>query len=91
VIAASDVVYVTRVQKERFENPADYEKVAGAYVVDQSLMSRAKEKMALLHPLPRVNEIAIEVDDDPRAAYFRQMENGMYVRMALLALVLGKA
>lgn len=91
VIGQSDVVYVTRVQKERFENPAEYEQVKSAYVVDTALMEKAKPKMALLHPLPRVNEIAIEVDDDPRAAYFRQMENGMYVRMALLALVLGKA
>ena len=91
VIGESDVVYVTRVQKERFDDPAEYEQVAGAYVVDPALMERAKSKMALLHPLPRVDEISIEVDDDPRAAYFRQMENGMYVRMALLALVLGKA
>ena len=91
VIADSDVVYVTRVQKERFENPADYESVAGAYVITPETMSRAKERMALMHPLPRVNEISIDVDDDPRAAYFRQMEYGMYVRMALLALVLGKA
>lgn len=91
VIGESDVVYVTRVQKERFEDPAEYEQVKSAYVVDPALMEKAKPKMALLHPLPRVNEIAIEVDDDPRAAYFRQMENGMYVRMALLALVLGKA
>jgi aspartate carbamoyltransferase len=91
VIGESDVVYVTRVQKERFDDPAEYEQVAGAYVVDTALMEKAKPKMALMHPLPRVDEIAIEVDDDPRAAYFRQMENGMYVRMALLALVLGKA
>lgn len=91
VIATSDVVYVTRVQKERFEDPTDYEKVAEAYVVDAAMMAKAKDRMALLHPLPRVNEIAIEVDADPRAAYFRQVENGMYTRMALLALVLGKA
>ena len=91
VISESDVVYVTRVQKERFEDPDAYEEVAGAYVVDTALMEKAKSTMALLHPLPRVDEIAIEVDEDPRAAYFRQMENGMYVRMALLALVLGKA
>ena len=91
VIGDSDVVYVTRVQKERFENPADYEKVAGAYVISPETMKLAKERMALMHPLPRVNEISIDVDDDPRAAYFRQMEYGMYVRMALLALVLGKA
>lgn len=91
VIAGSDVVYVTRVQKERFENPADYEAVAGAYVITPETMKLAKDRMALMHPLPRVNEISIDVDDDPRASYFRQMEYGMYVRMALLALVLGKA
>lgn len=91
VIAGSDVVYVTRVQKERFADPDEYDLVKGAYVVDAALMEKAKTRMALLHPLPRVNEIAIEVDEDPRATYFRQMENGMYVRMALLALVLGKA
>ena len=91
VIADSDVVYVTRVQKERFEIPADYDAIAGAYVITSETMRLAKDRMALMHPLPRVNEIAIDVDDDPRAAYFRQMEYGMYVRMALLALVLGKA
>ena len=91
VIGDSDVVYVTRVQKERFENAADYDAVAGAYVISPETMKRAKDRMALMHPLPRVREISIDVDDDPRAAYFRQMEYGMYVRMALLALVLGKA
>ncbi len=91
VIGDSDVVYVTRVQKERFEDPTEYDQVAGAYVITPETMSRAKDRMALMHPLPRVNEISIDVDDDPRAAYFRQMEYGMYVRMALLALVLGKA
>jgi aspartate carbamoyltransferase len=91
VIGDSDVVYVTRVQKERFEDPTEYDLVAGAYVITPETMSNAKERMALMHPLPRVNEISIDVDDDPRAAYFRQMEYGMYVRMALLALVLGKA
>ena len=91
VIGDSDVVYVTRVQKERFENLADYEAVSGAYVITPETMRSAKQRMALMHPLPRVNEISIDVDDDPRAAYFRQMEYGMYVRMALLALVLGKA
>jgi aspartate carbamoyltransferase len=91
VIGDSDVVYVTRVQKERFEDPTDYDLVAGAYVITPETMGMAKDRMALMHPLPRVNEISIDVDDDPRAAYFRQMEYGMYVRMALLALVLGKA
>ena len=91
VLAETDVLYVTRVQKERFENPEQYESVKNAYVIDSKIMARAKEKMIVMHPLPRVNEIAMEVDDDPRAAYFRQMEYGLYVRMALLAMVLGKA
>ena len=86
-----DVLYVTRVQKERFEDPEQYEQLKACYVVDPDLMSKAKEHMILMHPLPRVYEISMEVDDDPRAAYFRQMENGMYIRMALLAAVLGKA
>jgi len=91
VIGQVDVLYMTRVQKERFEDPIQYEQVSGCYVVDPELMARAKEDMILMHPLPRIYEIAMEVDDDPRAAYFRQMENGMYIRMALLAAVLGKA
>ncbi|MCP4427618.1 MAG: aspartate carbamoyltransferase [Chloroflexi bacterium] len=91
VLPESDVLYVTRVQKERFENVAEYEQVKDAYVITPETMEQAKPKMALMHPLPRVGEISVEVDDDPRAAYFRQMEYGMYVRMALLALLLGKA
>jgi aspartate carbamoyltransferase len=91
VLAATDVLYVTRVQKERFENPADYDNVKDAFVIDAETMRRAKERMIVMHPLPRVNEISMDVDDDPRAAYFRQMEYGLYVRMALLAMVLGKA
>ena len=87
----TDVLYVTRVQKERFEEPEAYEKVKGAYVITPKTMQAAKEDMILMHPLPRVGEISMELDDDPRAAYFRQMEYGMYVRMALLAMVLGKA
>jgi aspartate carbamoyltransferase catalytic subunit len=91
VIARTDVLYVTRVQHERFDDEADYEKVKDRYVVDLDTMAAAKRRMIVMHPLPRVSEIAMEVDADPRAAYFRQMEYGMYVRMALLALVLGKA
>jgi aspartate carbamoyltransferase catalytic subunit len=91
VLPETDVLYVTRVQKERFEDPADYEKVKGAYVVDPEVMKAAKQEMAVMHPLPRVGEISMDFDDDPRAAYFRQMEYGLYVRMALLAMVLGKA
>ncbi len=91
VLAATDVLYVTRVQKERFADQADYESVRGAYVITPETLRSAKSRMALMHPLPRVGEIAPDVDHDPRAAYFRQMENGLYVRMALLAMVLGKA
>jgi aspartate carbamoyltransferase len=91
VLAETDVLYVTRVQKERFEDPAEYEKVKGAYVVDPEIMKVAKQEMIVMHPLPRVGEISVDFDADPRAAYFRQMEYGLYVRMALLAMVLGKA
>jgi aspartate carbamoyltransferase catalytic subunit len=91
VVADTDVLYVTRVQKERFEQPSDYDLVKGAFVITPDTMEQAKERMVVMHPLPRVGEISMEVDDDPRAAYFRQMEYGMYVRMALLAMVLGKA
>jgi len=91
VLPETDVLYVTRVQKERFADLADYEKVAGAFVIDPDLMKIAKDRMIVMHPLPRVKEISMDFDDDPRAAYFRQMEYGLYVRMALLAMVLGKA
>lgn len=91
IIGGVDVLYVTRVQKERFTDLAEYDTVKDRYVVDPELMSRAQERMIVMHPLPRVNEISYAVDSDPRAAYFRQMRNGMYIRMALLAAVLGKA
>ncbi len=91
VLPQTDVLYVTRVQKERFENLADYEKVQGSFVIDPEIMKIAKKEMIVMHPLPRVGEISPDFDDDPRAAYFRQMEYGLYVRMALLAMVLGKA
>ncbi len=91
ILPETDVLYVTRVQKERFEDPAAYEKVKGAYVIDPEIMEAAKQDMIVMHPLPRVGEISVDFDDDPRAAYFRQMEYGLYVRMALLAMVLGKA
>ncbi|MEZ4835458.1 MAG: aspartate carbamoyltransferase [Caldilineaceae bacterium] len=91
VVANADVLYVTRVQKERFTDLAEYDRVKDFYVVDEELMGQAKEEMIVMHPLPRVGEISYAVDDDPRAAYFRQMRNGMYIRMALLAAVLGKA
>ena len=91
VLPETDVLYVTRVQKERFDNPADYEKVAGSFIVNPEIMKAAKAEMIVMHPLPRVGEISPDFDKDPRAAYFRQMEYGLYVRMALLAMVLGKA
>ncbi len=87
----TDVLYVTRVQKERFEDPQAYDQVKDAYVITPETMAAAPERMILMHPLPRVGEISLDVDQDPRAAYFRQMEYGLYVRMALLAMVLGKA
>jgi aspartate carbamoyltransferase catalytic subunit len=91
VIADVDVLYVTRVQRERFADQAQYDEVKDWYVITPELMEKAKEQMVVMHPLPRVSEISYAIDDDPRAAYFRQMENGMYIRMALLAAVLGKA
>jgi aspartate carbamoyltransferase len=91
VLPETDVLYVTRVQKERFDDQAVYESVKGAFVIDPEVMKAARQEMIVMHPLPRVGEISVDFDDDPRAAYFRQMEYGLYVRMALLAMVLGKA
>ncbi len=91
VIGEVDVLYVTRVQKERFADLTEYERVKDYYIIDPRLMAQAKPTAVLMHPFPRVGEIAYAVDRDPRAAYFRQMENGMFIRMALLAAVLGKA
>lgn len=91
VAPEADVLYVTRVQRERFEDQDLYEKVKNCYVINTTLLSKARERMIVMHPLPRVSEISYDVDPDPRAAYFRQMENGMYIRMALLAAVLGRA
>ncbi|MDD7793223.1 aspartate carbamoyltransferase [Clostridium sp. 'White wine YQ'] len=84
VIDKLDILYMTRVQKERFFNEEDYIRLKDSYILDQSKMSKAKKEMIVLHPLPRVNEIAQEVDKDPRACYFKQAEYGMYVRMALI-------
>ncbi len=91
VIENADVLYVTRVQKERFSDLGQYEELKDQYIITPELLEQAKDKMIVMHPLPRVGEISPEVDDDPRAAYFRQVENGMYIRMALLAGVLGRA
>jgi aspartate carbamoyltransferase catalytic subunit len=84
-----DVLYMTRVQKERFFNEEDYIRLKDTYVLNKDRMALGKETLIVLHPLPRVNEISVEVDDDPRAAYFKQAKYGMYVRMALLASLLG--
>ena len=86
-----DVLYMTRIQRERFDDPAEYDRLKDSYVLDTEKMKLAKEKMAVLHPLPRVNEISVAVDDDPRAAYFRQALNGKFMRMALILKLLAEA
>ncbi len=84
-----DILYMTRVQKERFFNEEDYIRLKDSYILDKKKMALAKPDMFVLHPLPRVNEISVEVDSDPRAAYFRQAQYGVYVRMALIMTLLG--
>jgi len=84
VIGKLDVLYMTRVQKERFLDEDEFDRVKNSFVLDCEKLKAAKPKMAILHPLPRVNEIRTEVDADPRAAYFRQVENGKFVRMSLM-------
>lgn len=88
VISQLDILYMTRVQRERFFNEEDYIRLKDSYILTMAKMQNAKPDMAILHPLPRVNEIALEVDDDPRAAYFDQVQNGVYVRMALMMTLL---
>jgi len=90
-IADCDVFYMTRIQSERFKSQAEYNKLKGCYILNNKVLKKAKKDMIIMHPLPRVGEIAEEVDNDPRAKYFDEVENGLYVRMALLAIVLGKA
>ena len=85
VLPLTDVLYMTRIQKERFQSPAHYQSSKGNIMLTPNLMMLAKENMIVLHPLPRVDEISTEVDTDPRAVYFRQATYGMYIRMALLA------
>ena len=84
-----DVLYMTRVQKERFFNEEDYVKLKDRYILDMAKLATAKESLMIMHPLPRDNEIAVEVDADPRALYFKQAKNGMYIRMALIMALLG--
>lgn len=89
VMPELDLLYMTRVQKERFFNEEDYIRLKDFYILDTAKMALAKEDMLVLHPLPRVNEISVEVDNDPRAAYFKQAQYGVYVRMALILTLLG--
>ena len=89
VMPELDVLYMTRVQKERFFNEEDYIRLKDSFILDNAKMRLAKEDMLVLHPLPRVNEIAVEVDNDPRAAYFKQVQFGVYARMALIMTLLG--
>ena len=91
VMPELDLLYMTRVQKERFFNEEDYVRLKDFYILDVAKMSLAREDMLVLHPLPRVNEISVDVDDDPRAAYFKQAQYGVYVRMALILTLLGLA
>jgi aspartate carbamoyltransferase catalytic subunit len=90
-LAQADIVYMTRVQRERFEDPAQYERLKGSYILNRRLVEEAKPGLTVMHPLPRVDEIAADVDALPGAAYFRQAHNGVFLRMALLAMVMGKA
>ena len=89
-LSQSDFVYVTRVQRERFPDEESYMRCKGSYIVNNELLKAAKKDITIMHPLPRVDEIATEVDSYPGAAYFRQAHNGMYLRMALLGLITGK-
>ena len=89
VMPQLDILYMTRVQRERFFNEDDYLRMKDFYILDKAKMALAKENMYVLHPLPRVNEISVDVDDDPRAAYFKQAQYGVYVRMALILTLLG--
>ncbi len=89
ILPELDILYATRVQKERFSDPADYEMVKDVYKIDKAFLGSARDSLVVMHPLPRVTEIATDVDDTEHAWYFRQVRHGIYVRMALLALVLG--
>ena len=88
VIGGLDLLYMTRVQRERFFNEEDYIRLKDSFILDKKKLKSAKDDMLILHPLPRVNEIAVEVDDDPRAVYFKQAQFGVYVRMALILTLL---
>jgi aspartate carbamoyltransferase len=87
----ADVLYMTRIQRERFDDAAEYEKLKGSFILSREILSKGKEGITVMHPLPRVDEITTDVDDLSNAAYFRQAHNGVFLRMALLAMVLGRA
>lgn len=89
-LAESNVLYMTRIQKERFEDPAEYERLKGSYILTREMVERTNPDLTIMHPLPRVNEITTDVDSLPGAAYFRQAQNGVFTRMALIALVTGR-
>ncbi len=88
-IRQADIIYMTRVQKERFSDPIEYEKTKNAYVLKDDMLTGTRDNMKLMHPLPRVNEINIDIDANPKAYYFQQTENGVYVRQAIISLILG--
>ena len=90
IINNADIIYMTRVQKERFSDPIEYERTKNAYVLKNEMLEGTRPNMRILHPLPRVNEIHIDVDANPKAYYFDQTENGVYVRQAIISLILGK-
>jgi aspartate carbamoyltransferase catalytic subunit len=85
IINAADIIYMTRVQKERFIDPVEYEKVKNVYILRNEMLRNTKETMKILHPLPRINEIHTDVDSNPKAYYFTQAKNGVYTRMAIIA------
>ena len=88
-IPHSDIIYMTRIQRERFPDPEEYEKVKNSYVLRNAMLDAAKPNCRVLHPLPRVNEIHVDVDANPKAYYFQQAQNGVYARQALIAAILG--
>src|SRR5271157_1094628 len=90
-LAKGDVLYMTRIQKERFADPAEYERLKNSYILTREMVERVNPQLTIMHPLPRVNEITTDVDSLPTAAYFRQVGNGVFIRMALIASVMGKA
>ena len=87
----ADILYMTRIQRERFDDPAEYERLKGSYVLNKEQVEKGRDGILVMHPLPRLDEIALDVDTLPNAAYFRQAHNGVFLRMALIAMVLGKA